>query len=236
MLKVTVLVAIKNSQKFTRGCLESLLGQTIIKHLEIIVIDGGAGNNDRKIVAEYQKIFPKIKYIFEKKPGIFHAWNLGIEQSRAKYITNLNCDDRLAKNALDVMSIALDKNPDTAVVYADSYVTKKANETFANNTSGGWRFNWPKYSHQELLRYCFLGPHPMWRRNLHQNLGYFDESYKIAGDYEFWLRIAEKHKIMRINKTLGLYYLNMSGNCYSNPQLACKEVIRIKQKYMFGGQ
>ena len=232
MPKVTVLVAIRNREKLIRGCLDCLVSQTIIKNAEIIVINGNSTENEKDIILKYQKICPSIRYIFTKKLGLYHAWNLGIKASKGKYITNLNADDRLKKNALEVMARALDQNPKVGLVYADSYVTLKPNETFEKNSSRGKHFNWPEYSHKELLMYCFCGPHPMWRKKLHRELGYFKEDYKIAGDYDFWLRIAEKYQIKRIRNIIGLYYLNLKGLCYSNHKLLCKEIIKVKSDYL----
>lgn len=231
--KVTVLVAVRNSEKFIRGCLDSLLTQTIINDTEIIVIEGDSQEDEKEIVLQYQKHHPQIKYIFTKKLGLYHAWNLGIRASKAKYITNLNADDRLKKDALEIMAKYLNKHPEVALVYGDDYVTSKPNETFDNNSSNGRCFRNPDYTHKELLIHCLCGPHPMWRRKLHDELGYFDESYKIAGDYEFWLRIAEKYKLLHILKIIGLYYENLNGLTLSNLDLTYKENLRIKPKYFY---
>ena len=167
---ISVLVAVRNSERYLRGCLDSLLDQTTIDSTEIIVIDGNSSGHEKDIVAEYQKKYPRIKYIFTKKLGIYHAWNLGIKKSTGKYITNLNSDDRLGKKALEIMKNALDKNPRVALVYGDSYITHKPNETFDHNSSNGMKTKWPKYSQKQLLLECICGPHPMWRKKIHKIL------------------------------------------------------------------
>ena len=45
----------------------------------------------------------------------------------------------------------------------------------------------------------------MWRRAVHQEVGWFDARYRVAGDYDMWLRIAERHPVMHVDETLGLY-------------------------------
>lgn len=234
MPKISVLVATKNREKLISGCLDSLLTQTAIKDTEIIVIDGNSCENEKKITLEYKKKHPLVKYVFTRKPGLYPAWNIGIKVSRGKYLTNLNTDDRLKNNALELMSKTLDQNPDIALVYADSYITTVKNETFKHNSSKRQHLNLPPYSHKELLIHCICGPHPMWRRKIHAKIGYFDEGYKIAGDYEFWLRIAEKYKMLKISQILGLYY---SGpECLSkaeiNKSIALKEKEKLKRKYL----
>ena len=175
--------------------------------------------------------FPSLKYIISETKGLYHAWNAGIKATNSKYITNLNSDDRLKNNALEAMSHLLDHHPDIGLVYGDNLITETPNETFENNSSNGHSTNWPEYSHKELLIKCICGPHPMWRREIHNEIGYFDESFMMRGDYEFWLRIADKYKILHIPQIIGLYYDNPSGISASSPQLACDEDLRIKLKY-----
>ena len=45
----------------------------------------------------------------------------------------------------------------------------------------------------------------MWRREAHEEHGYFDAGMISAGDYEFWLRLAQNRKFLHVNETLGLY-------------------------------
>jgi hypothetical protein len=52
----------------------------------------------------------------------------------------------------------------------------------------------------------------MWRKSLHDKFGYFEEKYRSASDWEFWLRCAfGGSKFYKLNKPLGLYYFNPKG-------------------------
>ena len=53
---------------------------------------------------------------------------------------------------------------------------------------------------------------PMWRKSLHENNGLFDDSYRSAGDWEFWLRCAfNGSQFKKYSQPLGLYYFNPQG-------------------------
>lgn len=236
MPKITVLVATKNSERFIRGCLDSLLHQTVIRDTEILVIDGDSRESEKEIVSGYQKGHPQVKYIYTGTPGLYHAWNLGVRASRGEYITNLNTDDRLKNNALEIMAKALDDNPDVGLVYGDSYVTAVPNETFERNSSAGRRLNRPAYSHKLLIFDCLPGSHPMWRRKIHDEIGYFDESFVAAGDYEFWMRMAENYKMLRIPAVIGLYYENKEGISLKDHELTHRETRKVHLKYLNQGR
>ena len=52
----------------------------------------------------------------------------------------------------------------------------------------------------------------MWRKELHERYGVFEEKYKSAGDWEFFLRCAfDNVKFQKLNDVLGLYYFNPKG-------------------------
>ena len=46
-----------------------------------------------------------------------------------------------------------------------------------------------------LLLHNYIGAQPVWRKSLHSKIGYFDESFKVVGDYEFMLRAASTGSI-----------------------------------------
>jgi hypothetical protein len=70
----------------------------------------------------------------------------------------------------------------------------------------------------------------MWRRSLHQLHGYFDESYKSAGDYDFWLRVAKPENFFHISYPMGVYCARMGGIEISDPVTARKEFDRALQE------
>ena len=52
----------------------------------------------------------------------------------------------------------------------------------------------------------------MWRRSLHDTYGTFDDKYKSAGDWEFWLRCAfGGAQFKKYSDILGVYYFNPNG-------------------------
>ena len=57
-------------------------------------------------------------------------------------------------------------------------------------------------------------PHvmPMWRKEIHEKVGFFLEAYPSCGDWEFWLRSTFLGlNFKRLPETLGVYYFNPNG-------------------------
>lgn len=188
-MKVSAIISTYNSEHFLRGRLDNLLQQTLYARgeLEIVVVNAGSKQGDDFIAREYLGC---ITYIKSLREPIYVSWNRGIAISKGQYITNANTDDRLrCVDALEIMAAELDDNPNVGMVYADARVVGENGEPSTKAPYYG-KIEWPDYDPQLLKQVYFGGPNPMWRRVLHSIVGYFDESYQLAGDYEFALRLA----------------------------------------------
>ncbi|WP_293058476.1 glycosyltransferase [Okeania sp. SIO2B3] len=211
--QVSAIISTYNSEKFLRGCLEDLVNQTLYKKgkLEIIIIDSASEEKEGAIAQEWQTKYPQI--IYQRTPEretIYAAWNRGIKIAKGNYITNANTDDRHRPDALEFMANYLDNNPQTSLVYGDQLVTTVPNDSWVT-TQADKCWNWPEFDYQELERRCIIGPQPMWRKSLHERYGYFRSEFRVAGDYEFWLRIGKNEKFVRLPEILGLYFENEQG-------------------------
>ncbi len=209
---VSAIVSTYNSEKFIAGCLQGLVEQTLYQkgQLEIIVIDANSPQNEKAIVEDFQKKHAHIRYLrTATRETVYEAWNRGVKMARGVYLTNANTDDRLRSNAIEKLAGLLEENPDKVLAYGNSLVTTVANETFANNSSDGSEdLIWPDFDRRTMHSWCYIGPHPVWRKSLHEEIGYFDTSLKSAADWEFWLRAALKHDFIHLDEFIGLYYLN----------------------------
>ena len=226
-IKVTAIVSTYNSEKFITACLDDLINQTLYSkgELEIVVVNSGSLQNEESVIEEYQSRYKNIKYIKTERETIYSAWNRGVKQASGIYITNANTDDRHSPFAFEVMADFLDKNQNKNidVVYADSYVTKFENENWGTKKIKGI-FKWPEHNIRHLFDVCYLGPQPMWRKSLHDKLGYFDAEYQSAGDYEFWLRLSTKGiNFAHLNEVFGIYYENENSVSLSNINLNWEE-------------
>ncbi|QSA95593.1 glycosyltransferase [Methylococcus sp. EFPC2] len=229
---ITAIVSVYNAERFISGCLEDLERQTIASQLEIIVVDSGSSQREGEVVRAYQERFTNIRYIrTETRETIYQAWNRAIATAQGKYLTNANADDRHRPDALEKLVDALEINSNAAVAYADSFVTDVENEVWPSQNITGV-FHWPKYEARRLFQICFIGPQPVWRRDLHGTHGLFDGNLRSAGDYEFWLRIAAAGVcFVHVPEVLGLYLASPVGVELSNKTLSNTEAEHARQQH-----
>jgi GT2 family glycosyltransferase/tetratricopeptide (TPR) repeat protein len=206
--RVSAIVSTYNSEAFIQGCLDNLLKQTIADEIEIIVIDAASTQNERAIVERYLRQYDNVRYYrTAERIGVYAAWNLAIKMARGKYLVTCSTNDRLRENACENLARSLDERSDLDLVYGNSVLSQVPHETFDRATIRGL-YVWPEYTYEGLLDQCMVGPHPMWRKSVHDSLGYFDESLVALGDQEFWLRLGECGNLASIPDFTGVYYVS----------------------------
>lgn len=229
---VSAVVSTFKSARFIRACLEDLERQTIADQLEIIVVDSNSPQDERSVVEEFQKRYPNIVYIrTQERETVYGAWNRGARAARGKYVTNANTDDRHRIDAFEVLARTLDEHPEVTLVYADCLITPVENETM-ETTQATRRYNWLEFNAKDLfVKGCFCGPQPMWRRDAHGEHGYFDAAMISAGDYEFWLRLAQNRKFLHVPEVLGLYLESPTSVEHANRPIGAKEIQIARDRY-----
>ena len=227
---VTAIVSTYNSEKYIRGCLEDLVAQTLSERLEIIVVDSASPQGEGAIVEEFQQRYPNIRYIrTDRRETIYAAWNRAARMARGKYLTNANTDDRHRPDAFERMVRELEARPDVALVYADSAVTRQENADFSDAPVNAC-LRWPDFDARLLFSVCYIGPHPMWRKALHERYGYFDADMKVAGDYDFWLRLVRQETFLHIPEVLGLYLASPDSVEHRHAGEGVRETVAARQR------
>jgi len=228
-MKVSAIVSTYNSQKYIAGCLEDLLSQSIAGEIEIIVVNSGSKQNESEIVRGYQRRFSNILLIETKRETIYSSWNRGIKVASGEYVSNANTDDRHDSKFFELLTQELDKDRTKILCYADFETLIEQEGKRAVKEAGRSR---GEYSRSRLLKTCFIGPQPVWRKAVHDEFGYFNEKFVVAGDYEFWLRISQKYDFCYLKEVLGQYLFRKDSLERKDGRKLCiKETEVIQKKY-----
>lgn len=227
---ISVIVSTYAAEAFMKECLDDLERQTVADQMEIIVVDAASPEGEGSIVAQYQSRYQNIVYVrTATRIGVYAAWNIALKLARGRYVTPFSTNDRLRADAYAVMSQSLAEHPEASLVYGDTYLTDLPHQTFEQHRRiGVWK--WSDYSYDHLLTHCTIGPHPMWRRALHDTVGHFDESYIALGDQDFWIRVGAQHRMLHIPMVTGLYWRSPDG-LSNRVDIAGPEERRLRETY-----
>jgi len=229
---VTAIVSTYASARYMRGCLEDLLDQTIADRIEILVVDACSPEGEARIVREFQRSHANIRYVrTEQRVGTSEAFNRATEMARGRYLTTANTDDRHRPDFFARMVQALEERPQFGLVYADSLITHRDNDTFAE-TDARVRYGWPDFTLTTALSCCLFGAQPVWRKSVHERAGLWDVNHRCANDQDMFLRIAHSHGAVHLREPLGLFLMrpdSVSGADHRGETLA--EVLEVLRRY-----
>ena len=98
--ELSIIVPIYNSEKYLKKCIESILCQSY-KDFELILINDGSTDNSIEICKHYVKKDSRVNLVNKKNTGSSDTRNIGINQSKGKYISFIDSDDWIEANMLD---------------------------------------------------------------------------------------------------------------------------------------
>lgn len=179
---ITIIVAVFNGAKTLQQCIDSV-SQQGYKNIELIIIDGGSTDGTVDVLKKNQE---KISYwVSEPDSGIYNAWNKGLIQVKGEWICFLGADDFLwDAHVIERISIQLEKIPlSIRVAYGKIMLLNYDAEPL-------YLVGDPWEKVQERFKQVMCIPHQgvMHRQSLFDCHGKFDESFRIAGDYELLMR------------------------------------------------
>lgn len=108
-IKVSVIVPVYNKEQKISKCLDSLINQTL-REIEIVVVDDGSKDNSAEIVKKYCEKDSRVRYVKQDNQGPGAARNVGIINSKGRYIGFVDCDDYVEHEMYEIMYNAAEQN------------------------------------------------------------------------------------------------------------------------------
>ena len=200
--------------------LDSVQKQTGVV-LEHLIIDGASRDGTLEFLKAYDNKYHDIRILSKADSGIYEAMNRGIALARGKYVLFLNSDDFYhCSDGLSLSEKALEAS-DCSFVFAP--VLPKGPHT---------RFT--HYHHpQRRLHKIFVSsviPHPsmLYRRTALMEIDGFDQTYRIAADYDMTLRlITAGHKGYFVNHCFVTFVMGGLSTQDENKESDIREKIRL---------
>jgi len=199
MSKLSIITINYNNAIGLEKTILSILNQTDAD-LDFIVIDGNSSDDSKSVINKYQN---KITYwVSEPDNGIYHAMNKGIEASKSDYLLFMNSGDVLLDDK-NILNTCMEKLYEDIVAF-DCFLEKE-------NKIVGRRTHIENPTLFYVFRHGFKHQSTFIKRSLFENLGLYNEHYKIAGDYEFWIRCFLQPTTRSKNYTIPIAIFQLDG-------------------------
>lgn len=206
---ISIIVAVCDGAKTLQYCINSITSQTY-PNKELIIIDGGSKDATNDLLKANSA---HIGYwISEPDKGIYNAWNKGLAQAKGDWICFLGADDYFwDAQVLERIVNSLERlPPEIRVAYGQIMLVDSSRCSL--HAIGE---SWDKIKTRFRQIMCIPHPGMMHRRSLFEQHGQFDESFRIAGDYELLLRELKTGDAFYIPDIITVAM--MQGGISSNP-------------------
>lgn len=197
---------------------------------EVVFVDALSTDKSLEKIKNYKfKSNIDIKIIeCNYKLGLYAAWNLAIKSCDSKYVMNYNTDDLLFDYAIQTYESWIQKDPYADIIFGPFGMTESRNIYDIKYLA-----KWPSYSHERLLYEYMCGPFPLFKKKVFNEIGYFDESFISAGDYEMVARMSKlNYKFRQIDECVGCFYDRSDSLSNRDKNLVANEIKRVKDKYI----
>ena len=188
--KISVVIPTLNRINTLQRAVDSVINQTY-KPAEIIIVDNGSSDGTLKFLREQ---YPKITILTENKIGVSSARNKGIKKSVNQWIALLDSDDAWHPRKLEIQTSMLDSAlKEYNLIHTDEVWfrnNKHMNQMKKHKKQGGYIF-------ERCLSLCCISPSSvLFKKNILDKVGLFDESLPVCEDYDMWLKICSSEEVL----------------------------------------
>ena len=230
-MKISIITPSYNQAQFIERTILSVLNQEY-KNVEYIVMDGGSTDGTLEILQKYSD---RIKWSSEKDGGQSDAINKGLAMATGDIVAYLNSDDTYEPDTFAKMVDFFEHNPDKNWVYGKCKIINENDHEIRKPITAYKNLLLRKFSYAKLLSENFISqPATFWKRELHSQFGFFDESEHFCMDYEFWLRIGINNPAGVIDSYLANFRYHTTSKSGSVNKKQFRDELRIAKKYSQG--
>jgi glycosyltransferase involved in cell wall biosynthesis len=188
-MKISIVTVCFNSGRTIAKTFRSIEKQTY-HNVEVIVVDGGSTDDTVDIVKSFGNLVDF--FVSETDDGIYDALNKGLRLATGDVIGILHSNDFLASTiVLEEVSKSFTKMPDMAILLSSiNFVTDNGDEIIREYTARGFK-PW-------MFSFGLMPPHPgsFFRSEVYTQVGLFNTSYRIAGDFDLFVRALAINRLV----------------------------------------
>jgi glycosyltransferase involved in cell wall biosynthesis len=222
--KVSVVMAVYNSERFLDESISSVLDQTL-NELELIIVDDCSNDRSRQIIERWSNKDSRIKVLTNSvNLGPCRSRNKAIEVAEGKYVAILDSDDACFPNRLEVQSGYLDRYPEIALVGCGALKVDEQGMRLGRHTPIA---NWYRLGKRLTRRNRLYHSTVMYRQ-----LGYrYREKLASAEDYDLYLQmLSDGLRLAAIPEPLVIYRMHsesLSGLYAGKQKLLAKTALQF---------
>jgi len=218
---VSIVTPSYNAAGFLEETIQSVLSQDYPR-IEYIVMDGGSTDGTLDILHKYQG---RLQYRSEPDHGQADAINKGFKLSRGSVFAFLCADDTYLPGAVGTAVRHLQANPGYAGIYGEGHLTDETGKILC-------RYPTLDFDSELLKNDCFIcQPASFLWRDAFLDTGMMDVNLQLGLDYDFWIRLAQRHTLLKVNDYLATSRMHRGAKTLRDRSAVFKASIDILEAH-----
>lgn len=234
--KVSMVMAVHNGEKFLSETLDYALVQTY-PNLEIIIVNDGSSDGTKQMLDEISDERVRVVHL-EENQGAAHALNTGISEAKGEWIAIQDADDHSYPERIAEQVKYIQDHPQ--LVGVGSFVKCISGDPdIPDSVYGGLTQSRNTHNSRDEIRKIIFWGCPfthssmMFNKKVFWEAGGYDTRFKIAYDYDLWLKLLERGELEKINKVLLDYRIHKGSLSHKNGQMTVDEIQLASARAIF---
>ena len=241
---ISVIMSVNRDDGNLTETINSILNQTY-KNYELIIINDGGSKDVRHTIKNYNN--SRLKYYEKPKIGLTACLNYGVDKAKGEYIARQDAGDISLKNRFKTQINFFNNHPEISLI--GSWVSELTEE---GDHLGDIEFSKSYENIKENIPFqnAFCHGTIMALTTLFRDFNGYRDVFLKAQDYDLWLRIIEKYKVVNIGKVLykrivsresitirtkkiQMEYADVARKCFNARLLGKEEPLHLLKKIKF---
>ena len=214
----SIIIPLYNKAPYIEKTILSVAAQTF-QEFELIIIDDGSNDDGllvaNKLLSSLPPPFGGWGAVSQENQGVSSARNNGVKLAKYNYIAFLDADDWWAPTYLEEMKGLIEQFPEAGIYGSSYYIVKNRRQRIAPiGVTQGFEKGIIDYCNVYANTLCM----PLWtgatiiRKTIFEKENGFKPNLKLGEDFDLWVRVAIKHPVAFLNKSLAYYNQDVDIN------------------------
>jgi hypothetical protein len=225
---VSVIVPAYNVEQYLAEALDSIVAQTW-RDFEVVIVNDGSTDGTQAIAERYRALHgDRIVLVSQPNRGLAAARNTAMAAARGSVFALLDSDDAWAPGFLEAQMRILQAHPEIAIVTGNGINRGGGEDGLPVRPADDRR---PAPTLLDILRdetAVFIMA--VFRREVVEAIGGFDERFRTNEDYDFWIRAAQAGFRFARNSTPLGYYRRHANSLSASDVRMLTGILRVYHK------
>lgn len=220
-------MAVRNGGAFLDRSIASIFQQTF-GDWEMVIVDDASADGSEKLAGQWTARDPRIRVLNHvSNKGQTASLNEGLAHCRGTWVARQDADDVSHPRRLESQVAFIRQHPETVLLGTQGMLIDEKDscvgllEVPLNPRDITW---------SAPFLNPFLHTAVLFRRDVVQSIGGYDENFRIAQDYELWTRLVASHPTANLSARLVSYRNGEDSLSRTGRELAFAEADRVSDR------